>query len=292
MFVEESGYKLISNEYKNSKEKLAMECPNGHECNIRFNDFNSSNVRCSKCRMLERSFTIDYIKRYIKQEEYTLISDLYVSSKEKLELECPNGHRYKVTFNNFKSANKRCQKCYFQNSKLSYEYVRSYIEKEGYILNSKEYVGSFGHLHVTCPNEHSYYTTWSNFYNNNTRCRQCYVNSFVGENTPNWRGGIYPNNKKQRHISKYIKWRNDVFLRDKYTCQCCYKIGGKLNAHHIENFSSNEELRFDINNGITLCFNCHSQSVKGSFHNIYGTTNNNKIQLIEYINDYKKRKEV
>lgn len=99
------------------------------------------------------------------------------------------------------------------------------------------------------------------------------------------KGGITPENTKQRNSSDYKNWRLNVFIRDNFTCQACGDSnGGNLHAHHIENFSDNEEKRFDINNGITLCENCHNPSIKGSFHNLYGTKNNNFKQLIEYLN--------
>jgi hypothetical protein len=61
------------------------------------------------------------------------------------------------------------------------------------------------------------------------------------------------------------------------------KKGGSLNAHHIENYSSNPDKRTDVNNGITLCEKCHSVNFEGSFHNTYGTWNNSKKQLIRFI---------
>ena len=96
-------------------------------------------------------------------------------------------------------------------------------------------------------------------------------------------------NLRLRGNAKYFDWRKNVFERDNYTCQCCGQHGGKLNAHHIKNFSDNEQLRYDVDNGITLCFNCHSLKSKYGFHRLYGTKNNTKEQLDEYI---KAREEV
>ena len=88
--------------------------------------------------------------------------------------------------------------------------------------------------------------------------------------------------------SDLFYWRNKVYQKDNYTCQCCGdNKGGNLNAHHIKNFSNYPELRLDINNGITLCENCHHPNKYGSFHHIYGTKNNTKEQLEEYIQRYK-----
>jgi predicted DNA-binding protein YlxM (UPF0122 family) len=105
-----------------------------------------------------------------------------------------------------------------------------------------------------------------------------------GEKSNTWKGGITPENKKQRESSDYKKWRLEVFTRDNFTCQACLdNSGGNLHSHHIENFSDNIEKRLDGENGVTLCENCHSPNVEGSFHNTYGTHNNNREQLEEYI---------
>ena len=56
------------------------------------------------------------------------------------------------------------------------------------------------------------------------------------------------------------------------------------NAHHILNFSENDNIKYDINNGMLLCDKCHHIKYKGSFHNIYVTHSNTPEQLEEYIN--------
>lgn len=80
-----------------------------------------------------------------------------------------------------------------------------------------------------------------------------------------------------------------VFDRDNYTCQCCGKRGGNLNAHHLYNFSEYKDLRYDVSNGITLCEKCHLINYSGSFHAIYGEHNNTPEQVYEFINNYKEK---
>lgn len=59
---------------------------------------------------------------------------------------------------------------------------------------------------------------------------------------------------------QYKKWRTQVYERDKFTCRWpgCNKKNG-LNAHHIKTWAGFPGLRFDPNNGITLCKYHHKQ---------------------------------
>lgn len=87
-----------------------------------------------------------------------------------------------------------------------------------------------------------------------------------GENNPNWKGGIETENHKIRKSLEYKLWRTAIFERDKYTCIWCgNNKSGNLNADHIKPFSLFPELRFDIDNGRTLCIPCHATT--GSYLN-------------------------
>lgn len=76
----------------------------------------------------------------------------------------------------------------------------------------------------------------------------------------NWQGGVSIEND-HRDSSQYKIWRKNVYMRDNYQCvKCGSKI--KLNAHHIKSWKDYPELRYDLNNGITLCEKCHIEHHK------------------------------
>jgi len=106
-----------------------------------------------------------------------------------------------------------------------------------------------------------------------------------GEKHGNWKGGITPINNKIRGSLEYKLWQDSVLNKN---CNCCQKCGedriNKLVAHHILNFSEYPELRFAIDNGITLCRKCHNW-----FHRKYSKKNNNKNQINEFLISYNKR---
>lgn len=60
-----------------------------------------------------------------------------------------------------------------------------------------------------------------------------------------------------RRCSEYKLWRASVFKRDDYTCQTCGVRGVKLNAHHKKAYALFPELRYSLQNGVTLCETCH-----------------------------------
>lgn len=113
-----------------------------------------------------------------------------------------------------------------------------------------------------------------------------YVELFRGkfrkENSPNWKGGV-AYSRVERATLEYSQWRSAVFGRDRYTCCKCGDRNGnghlvELHAHHIHNWRDNESLRYDIDNGITLCADCHMR-----FHSKYGKRNNTPEQLYEFL---------
>lgn len=118
-----------------------------------------------------------------------------------------------------------------------------------------------------------------------TRCKSC---SRKGSLNPYYQKVLKENGligmtkdikRSIRNSFKFRQWRSDVFTRDGFTCQECGVKGGKLEAHHILSMAAiikeykiqilqqaiDCEKLWDINNGQTLCIDCHSstESYKG-----------------------------
>lgn len=103
-----------------------------------------------------------------------------------------------------------------------------------------------------------------------------------GEKSPCWKGG-HPITPRDRRSYEYTDWRRGVFARDDFTCQRCGARSGNghtviLVGHHILNWVDHEALRYEIDNGITLCEECHR-----AFHKKYGVFNNTREQIEEFI---------
>jgi len=106
----------------------------------------------------------------------------------------------------------------------------------------------------------------------------------IGKSCPNW--NPYLTNEERefgRMNHKNIQWRYNVYKKDNFTCQCCDdNKGHNLIAHHLEGYHWCKELRFETNNGITLCEDCHK-----SFHNQFGNRYNTKEQFYQFQKELK-----
>jgi len=110
----------------------------------------------------------------------------------------------------------------------------------------------------------------------------------TGADNHKWKGGV-AFHRAERSTSEYITWRRRVFERDDYTCRKCGRRSRSgtavfLNAHHINNWKDNVSLRYDVDNGITLCKDCHIE-----FHRLFGKSHTTKFQLFNFLKDHGKK---
>ena len=111
---------------------------------------------------------------------------------------------------------------------------------------------------------------------------------FLGEEGFNYKDGRTLIHNLIRNLKESDIWRNQVFKRDNFRCQECFKTNCYLEAHHIKEFNvilleflqlysqfspieDKETLLrlavtyepfWDVTNGKTLCKECHSETKK------------------------------
>lgn len=95
--------------------------------------------------------------------------------------------------------------------------------------------------------------------NSSVECREKMARAkegaFIGENNPNWKGGIaFKDPDRNRY--PYKRWVRAVKDRDGWACRECGS-NDQLHAHHIKRWRDYPDLRYEIDNGLTLCHPCH-----------------------------------
>jgi len=81
-----------------------------------------------------------------------------------------------------------------------------------------------------------------------------------GEKNGNWRGGRCTYQQLLRATRIYKEFVQIVYRRDKYICQECGQVGGKLCVHHIKSVAQHPWLVMDFDNVETLCHACHRKT--------------------------------
>lgn len=125
-------------------------------------------------------------------------------------------------------------------------------------------------------------------HNGNYYCNKCHSKVLLsGSNSPRWNPNLSSEDREERTKTRskdLSNLRREVLHRDKYKCFCCKTSNKSLVVHHLNGWNWFIKGRYDINNCVTLCRECHN-----TFHKIYGKGNNCLIQFkhwlgIKYLN--------
>jgi len=281
-YFKERDCLLLETEYKNAHAKMKYRCKCGNKkCKINFSKFKSGQ-RCRECSGCEKH-TFEEVYEYFEDHDCKLLETEYINRKTKMRYECKCGNEYERSFNDFKKSTiKRCKECI--NKKLrkerqfTFEYVYDYFEDYDCELLETEYKNIDTKMRFKCSCTNTDETTFYRF-QKRKKCKKCILKEVSGENHYNYNPNLTDEEREKGRICLgHGKWRKDILKQDNNTCQCCFEIGGKLIAHHIESYGDNKELRIIISNGITLCEEHHIE-----FHKKYGYGNNNRKQLEEFL---------
>lgn len=223
-------------------------------CGKEYKPKSNSQINCEDCRIRKCAFCGKNFEIKNGQWKKQFCSKLcgVKAHPEKTELLIKNrGNRPR---------NRKVSKCLLCGKKFEHWAGRKskYCSKECWLKRNPKVLNDC----LLCGKEF-----WS-YENNNQkycsqRCRDLHYRELKkGENSHFWKGGATKLNRIERARSAYKEWRKQVFIRDNYTCQKCGIKNGNgksiyLHAHHIKGFADYPESRLDVNNGITLCKNCH-----------------------------------
>ena len=166
--IEKEGYYLLSDTYKNNRDKLKVMCLYGHKYMVNWDNFYNKKSRCPYC--YGRYLTYEQVKSYIEETGSKLISDTYVNAHTHLNVKCKCGNIYPITWNNYKRG-KRCPKC-CHNRKIDINYVKDFALNEGYEVLSSEYINAYERLAFRCNKGHNFNIPWC-YFQSGTRCLYC-----------------------------------------------------------------------------------------------------------------------
>lgn len=281
-YFKEHGCELLEKEYKNSHTKMKYRCMCGDISEICFNSFKAGS-RCQNCGG-NKKYSLKYVSEYFKNQGCKLLEKEYKNAQTPMKYTCACGEISKINFHSFRKG-ARCKEC--GNHKIrkkyafSFEYVQNYFKEQNCELLEKEYKNAQTPMNYICICKNLSKIRFRDF-KNGKRCQSCKIKKMSGENNWKWNPNLTDEerekNKNRQTDPAYKRWRRSVFKKDKYVCQKCFRKGGLLNAHHIESWGSNKELRLIKSNGICFCEKHHLE-----FHKKYGKKNNNKEQLDEFL---------
>jgi hypothetical protein len=296
----EPDYVILDNEYISSDFSMAWRIKNSDlpDFKMSWTDFYSIGRRhphFSKQRELDHANNLRKTPEQVRQEvEYFLSLNgneqewelngneeyNYKTSRTKLKFTDKNGYKSEMTLMNLRNGK---NPVYFHKKLIeisTYNLYKWIEENTPYKLAENQTYRGNSESYVFICNIHGEFKKILATMKNNGICDDCWLGKISGENSHLWNENLTEEQRiENRDYNEYIKWRKAVYERDKYTCQCCGEIGGNINAHHLNGYNWHISGRTDVNNGTTLCENCHND-----FHLIYGFGDNTKEQYVDWIN--------
>lgn len=281
--IESYGYTIEGNfNYENSKSPFTITCKERHERTLAYNRFCKSK-ECPECKLGRKV-------KYGEDDVIIILSKLglkyvkgFVNTHTAFTYICSCGEEALGRLYDIRTGH-RCSKCSGNKVYTLQEIQNTYSECGCELL--EEDVTNFSQRKLkfkcTCGNEGCklYYDFLDNPY-----CRDCGIKRRTGENHQNYNPELTNDERiTKRKYNEYEVWRQLVFERDNYTCQCCGDDkGGNLHAHHLDGYNWCVERRTNTSNGITLCENCHTE-----FHLENGYGGNTEEQFNNWLNSKNK----
>ena len=250
-----------------------------------------------------------------KENNYTLISELYKNNHDKIQYICNKHFEEGIKEINWihLKCGKGCNSCGIEKRASSQRFtqleVKKIIEDDykeygckliGEYINYNDY-----NLQLRCNCGEMFTTSLAWFINGKRKCNACGMVSFSGENHPNWKGGI-------SSLCSYLRgcifeWKKESFKQSNYKCIITGSIKNKV-IHHLYGFDKivketmnslnlpvhqeiNQYTKNELKSIEDLCLKLHYKYGLGVciceeehklFHSMYGYGNNTPEQFEEF----------
>ena len=279
-----------------SQKKVWWKCKKGHEWNVSPNSRTMHESTCPFCcgRKVCENNCLLTTHPHIAEEWHPTKNgkltpeNLTFGSTKTIWFQCEKNHEYKTRLNNRCGKKKYgCPTCsgrkLCKNNCLSATHPN--LSKEWHLTKNKKLTpndvsrSSNQKVWWKCSLNHVWKAVISSrTYGAKSICPKCARAKISGKNHYNYNHNLTDEDRmSRRDIKECVIWRKVVFTKDDYICEICNIRWGNLAAHHLMGWNNNPHLRFNKNNGVTLCKKCHLD-----FHSIYGKGNNTTQQFIEY----------
>ena len=140
--INDRGYEIVEivgGKYINVDTVFILKCKNGHLWKTTYRNFEHPND-CSYCNG-NGILSYEYVKEYFQYYGYTLLSKEYINASKLLEVKCPEGHIFYITYNKFQQR-RRCPIC---NESKGEREIRRVLESHNVLFEpQKEFEGLYG----------------------------------------------------------------------------------------------------------------------------------------------------
>ena len=234
-------------------------------------------------RKTPRKLDLERVKKIFESEGAEFLDDFYKNMAYRHNYRCVCGHKGKITLASFELGS-RCPTC--KSNKIgralrkTKEEVEEIYKEWGFIYIDEDYKGVDYPHRCICVCGREDLKSISNL-RKGKKCMKCWSEGNRGENNPMWNSELSDDERyRRRRFFEYNEWVVSVHSKCDYTCFICEVRGAPiLHAHHIVPYSKDEGLRTDLENGVTLCKECHIK-----YHREYSLTEVNWETLKEFKN--------
>lgn len=258
-YFKEQGCELLSNEYKNNKQKLEFICKCGNRDKKDFKEF-KKHPFCKKCSKVPR-YTYEEVKRYFKENGCVLLSETYVNNRQLLKYQCSCGNISFIRFDSFKRGT-RCKQCGYkkvrETQNYSYEEVYNIFQENNCLLLTKEYINNKQKLEYICNCGNKSTITLDAFLRG-VRCKECGIKKYSEARKHDYEyvKSIFEEKGCKLLSTEYI----NIHSKLHYICKC-----GNENWITLADFMNGHDCRHCGNRKISIFNKTQRKYISGEEH--------------------------